>query len=40
MDKVLTPVMEAKGVDWEYTVDESPRDLWKINGVVPSEAGS
>ncbi len=40
VDKVLTPIMEAKGVDWEYTVDESLRDLWKINGVVPPEAGS
>lgn len=39
-DAVLNPVMEGKGVDWEYTIDESPRDLWKINGLVPPPAGS
>lgn len=40
VDKVLTPVMEGKGLDWEYFVNESPRDLWKINGMVPPMPGS
>ena len=40
VDAVLNPVMEAKGFDWEYTVNESPRDLWKMNGLVPPEANS
>lgn len=35
VDKVLTPIMEAKGLDWEYFVTESSRDLWKINGMYP-----
>ena|ERR1700761_3332008 len=39
-DRVLNPIMERKGLDWEYTVNESPRDLWKINGLVPPEANS
>ena len=34
-------MMEGKGdVDWEYFVNESPRDLWKINGMVPPLPGS
>ncbi|KAK3714250.1 hypothetical protein LTR37_007836 [Vermiconidia calcicola] len=40
VDGVLNPVMRHKGADWEYTVNESPRDLWKINGLVPPAAGS
>ncbi|KAK3704883.1 hypothetical protein LTR37_013574, partial [Vermiconidia calcicola] len=27
VDSVLNPVMQEKGADWEYTVNESPRDL-------------
>lgn len=40
MDAVVTPTMEGKGLEWEYTVNESPRDLWKMNGMVPPEANS
>ena len=40
VDKVLNPFMEAKGLDWEYYVNESPRDLWKINGLVPPPPNS
>ena len=40
VDKVLTPLMEAKGLDWEYSVTETPRDLWKINGMYPPPQNS
>ena len=40
VDKVLTPLMEAKGLDWEYFVTESSRDLWKINGMFPPPPNS
>ncbi|KAE8372471.1 putative oxalocrotonate tautomerase [Aspergillus bertholletiae] len=40
VDAVLNPVFEPKGIDWEYFVTESPKDLWKINGLVPPEIGS
>ena len=23
------------GYEWEYSVEETSRDLWKINGLVP-----
>lgn len=40
VDSILTPVFKAKGLDWEYFVTESPRDLWKINGLYPPESYS
>lgn len=40
VDQVLNPVFEPKGMDWEYFITEAPRDLWKMNGLVPPQAGS
>ncbi|KAK1144063.1 hypothetical protein N8T08_005725 [Aspergillus melleus] len=40
VDTVLTPLFEPKGIDWEYFVTEAPRNLWKINGLVPPPTGS
>lgn len=40
VDKILTPLLEKKGLDWEYFVTESNRDLWKINGMFPPLPGS
>ena len=39
-DQILNPVFEKGGWDWEYWVTESPRDLWKVNGLVPPPTGS
>ncbi|KAF2642258.1 hypothetical protein P280DRAFT_422757 [Massarina eburnea CBS 473.64] len=35
VDTALKPHIEDKGYDWEYSVLETSRDLWKINGIVP-----
>ncbi|TVY82857.1 hypothetical protein LSUE1_G002908 [Lachnellula suecica] len=40
VDSILNPLFEKKGIDWEYFVGESDRDLWKINGIYPPESGS
>ena len=40
VDAILNPVLVPKGADWEYFIQESSRDLWKINGLVPPPAGS
>lgn len=42
VDKVLNPLLgeEGKGAHWEYFIQESPRDLWKINGMVPPLPGT
>ena len=38
---MLNPVLGSKdGVDWEYSISESPRDLWKINVIVPPMPGT
>ena len=30
----------GKGLRWEFHIDETPRDLWMINGLVPPPSGS
>ena len=40
VDEVLNPVLKSKGVQWEYWIQEGPRDLWKIDGVTPPPTGS
>ncbi|OCK81922.1 hypothetical protein K432DRAFT_380871 [Lepidopterella palustris CBS 459.81] len=40
VDQALKPYVEDMGYDWEYHVDETDRDLWKIQGLVPPPAGS
>ncbi|KAJ3952757.1 hypothetical protein N0V92_010789 [Colletotrichum tropicale] len=40
VDSILNPRLGGKGMDWEYFIQESPRELWKINGIVPPPSGS
>ncbi|KAF2198096.1 hypothetical protein GQ43DRAFT_443660 [Delitschia confertaspora ATCC 74209] len=40
VDEVLKPHIEDKGYEWEYHAIESSKNLWKIQGMVPPEAGS
>ncbi|KAK4185369.1 putative oxalocrotonate tautomerase [Podospora australis] len=35
IDQLLKPHVADKGYDWEYHIDETPRGLWKIQGLVP-----
>jgi hypothetical protein len=35
VDNALKPHIAEQGWDWEYSVIETSRDLWKINGLVP-----
>ena len=37
---VIQPFATAKGLRWEFHVDETPRDMWLINGLVPPPTGS
>jgi phenylpyruvate tautomerase PptA (4-oxalocrotonate tautomerase family) len=39
-DAVLTSFFSEKNLDWEYSVEDVPRELWKINGIFPPELGS
>jgi phenylpyruvate tautomerase PptA (4-oxalocrotonate tautomerase family) len=40
VDKILGPVCQKYGMDWEYHCFETPRELWKIAGLVPPGYGS
>ncbi|KAH8726178.1 putative oxalocrotonate tautomerase [Phaeosphaeriaceae sp. PMI808] len=35
IDVALKPYIEDQGYDWEYSVIETRRDLWKVQGMVP-----
>jgi len=37
---VLKPYIADQGYDWEYTVEELRRDLWKVQGMVPPMPGT
>ena len=37
---LIEPFAAGKGLRWEFSIDETPRDLWMINGLVPPPAGS
>ncbi|KAH7357630.1 putative oxalocrotonate tautomerase [Pyrenochaeta sp. MPI-SDFR-AT-0127] len=40
VDAALKPFIDDAGYDWEYSVEETSRDLWKIQGLVPPMPGS
>jgi phenylpyruvate tautomerase PptA (4-oxalocrotonate tautomerase family) len=40
ISRVIQPFATAKGLRWEFHVDETPRDLWLINGLIPPPTGS
>ncbi|KAK0630938.1 putative oxalocrotonate tautomerase enzyme-domain-containing protein [Bombardia bombarda] len=35
VDKILKPHIADKGYNWEFHIDNTPRELWKINGFIP-----
>jgi phenylpyruvate tautomerase PptA (4-oxalocrotonate tautomerase family) len=37
---VIQPFATAKGLRWEFHVDQTPRDMWMTNGLVPPPPGS
>ncbi|KAH8910122.1 hypothetical protein BR93DRAFT_966170 [Coniochaeta sp. PMI_546] len=39
-DQVLKPHIQDKGYDWEYHVDETPTDFWRVQGLKPPPFGS
>lgn len=40
MNKVLAPFIADRGLDWELHVDETPFDLWTIQGYFPPRQGT
>jgi hypothetical protein len=39
-DEALAPMMRDRGLVWEFHVDETPRNLWSIEGYRPPLSGS
>ena len=40
MNKVLKPWIEDRGFDWEMHVDETPFELWTVQGHFPPREGT
>jgi hypothetical protein len=39
-DDALAPTMRDRGLVWEFHIDETPRNLWLIEGFPPPPSGS
>jgi phenylpyruvate tautomerase PptA (4-oxalocrotonate tautomerase family) len=36
----IAPFVKDRGYDWEMHIDETPRDFWTVQGLVPPPPGS
>lgn len=39
-DEALAPYIRDRGLDWEFHIDETPFDLWSIQGLRPPPPNS
>lgn len=39
-DEAMAPFIRDRGFDWEFHIDETPFDLWSIQGLRPPPANS
>lgn len=35
IDEVIAPYVKDRGYDWEVSIDETPVDLWSLQGEIP-----
>nr|WP_281722532.1 tautomerase family protein [Nitrosomonas nitrosa] len=35
LDEVIAPYVRDRGYDWEISIDETPFDLWSLQGEIP-----
>jgi Putative oxalocrotonate tautomerase enzyme len=40
VNDVIPPFVRDKGFDWEFQIDETPIELWSVQGFVPPPAPS
>ncbi|MHB8531173.1 MAG: tautomerase family protein [Solirubrobacteraceae bacterium] len=40
LEKLLAPYVKDRGYDWEIHCDETPKDLWRVQGLTPPPSGS
>ena len=39
-EATLEPYVKDRGFDWEIHIDETPKDLWRTQGITPPEGES
>ncbi|GAA5168801.1 tautomerase family protein [Pseudonocardia eucalypti] len=39
-EQMLAPFVKERGFDWEIHFDETPMDLWRVQGIIPPPAYS
>ena len=40
IEQAMVPFVKDRGFDWEIHLDETPMDLWRVNGIIPPPAYS
>jgi phenylpyruvate tautomerase PptA (4-oxalocrotonate tautomerase family) len=40
IEEKLAPFVKDRGFNWEVHIDETPMDLWRVQGLVPPPPGS
>ena len=40
IEEKLAPFVKDRGFNWEVHIDETPMDLWRVQGIVPPPPGS
>ncbi|EWZ28981.1 putative oxalocrotonate tautomerase [Fusarium oxysporum Fo47] len=35
VDTILRPILEPKGLHWEFNIHEHPAQNWRMNGMIP-----
>jgi phenylpyruvate tautomerase PptA (4-oxalocrotonate tautomerase family) len=40
IEAALEPFVKDRGYDWEVHIDETPKDLWRTQGLIPPEGES
>lgn len=40
IEHTMVPFVKERGFDWEIHLDETPMDLWRVQGIVPPPAYS
>ena len=40
LNRHIDPFIKDRGFDWELHIDETPRDLWTVQGMYPPASGS
>jgi phenylpyruvate tautomerase PptA (4-oxalocrotonate tautomerase family) len=39
-EEAVRPYVQDRGYDWEFHIDETPADLWTVQGIRPPAMGS